>query len=193
MALLRVAAIDKEMSRLRSSLQEIVSLLDRQRADLAALGALIEADRARPAKLGASGGETAESRRKRRHRNERAYAELTRTLEWDQADALHLSAELQRRTVEFAEQRQALLAHVSPPLPGLYETALREGLRPAVAPAPDGACSACGLPLEAAARRRLVEGGRVVPCPACARLLYDPVWVEMNVPPTLRPVVKARP
>ncbi len=42
--ILRVAAIDAEESRLMGALQETVSLLERQRADLSALGGLIDAE-----------------------------------------------------------------------------------------------------------------------------------------------------
>lgn len=190
-AILRVAAIDAEASGLLSSLQEIISLLDRKWAELSALGVLIDADRARIGAAKDGSRETVEKQRKQLHRKERA-AELGRALERDQADALKMAAELQRKSVEFGEQRQALVGRVSPSLLAQYEAAVREGRRPAVAAARHSACSACAAALEPEARRRLREGGQIVPCRACMRLLHDPGWMERDfMPPTLPPVSKA--
>jgi predicted nucleic acid-binding Zn-ribbon protein len=193
-AILRVAAIDAEPSRLLSSLPEIVSLLDRLRADLLALRALIDADRARIGAAEDGSAEIVERRRRQLHRNERAYAELARALERDHADARTMSAELQRKSVEFGERRQALVGRVSASLLGQYEAAVRKGRRPAVAAARDGACSACGAPLEPGARRLVRDGAQIIPCPGCVRLLHDPAWVERDfMPPTLRPLPTADP
>jgi predicted nucleic acid-binding Zn-ribbon protein len=189
--LLRVAAIDAEESRLMGALQEIVSLLERQRADLSALGGLIDAERARigPGRDGSA--EVAE--RRQLHRKEQVYAELARVLERDQADALRMSAELQRKRVEFSEQRQALVGRLSPSLRAQYEVAVR-GHRPAVVAVRDDDCSACGAPLEPEAVRRMREGGEILSCSGCMRLLHDPGWVERDfMPPTLRPLPKADP
>jgi predicted nucleic acid-binding Zn-ribbon protein len=189
--ILRLAAIDAEESRLLGSLQEIVSMLERQRADLSELEVLIYAERARigPGKDGSA--EVAE--RRQLHRKEQVYAELARVLERDQADALKMSAELQRKRVEFGEQRQELVGRVSPPLRAQYAAAVR-GRRPAVVAARDDACSACAAPLDPVAVRRLREGGQIVPCSECRRLLHDPGWVERSfMPPTLRPLPKADP
>jgi len=123
-----------------------------------------------------------------------AIDELARALERDQADPLKMSAQLQRKTVEFGEQRRALTARVSASLLAQYEAAVWKGSRPVVAAARDGACSACGAPLEPGARRRVREGGQIVPCSGCMRLLCDPIWVERDfMPPTLRPLPKADP
>lgn len=190
--ILRVAAIDAEESRLLGWFQEIVNLLQSQQADLSALGVLIDGHRARigPGKDGS--GEVLE--RRQLHRKERVYAELARELEGDQADALKMSAELRRKSVEFGEQRQALVGRVSPSLRAQYEAAVREGHRPAVVAARDDACSACGASIEPEARRQMREGGQIVPCPDCMRLLHDPGWVERDfMPPTLRPRAKAAP
>jgi hypothetical protein len=190
--ILRVAAIDAEESRLLSSLQDILSLLERQRADLSALGVLVDADRARIGPGKDWSRETLE--RRQLHRKERVYAELAGVLERDQADALKMSAELQRKSVEFGELRQALLCRVSPSLRAHYEAAVREGHRPVVVAARNDACSACGAPLQPGARRRMREGGQIVPCRRCMRLLHDPGWVERDfMPPTLRPLPKADP
>jgi DNA repair exonuclease SbcCD ATPase subunit len=191
-AILRVAAIDAEPSRLLSSLPEIVGLLDRLRADLLALRAVIDADHAWRSAAKDGSKEIVERPGKQLHRNEQAYAELARALERDHADALKLLAELNRKTAELGEQRQALVGRVSAPLRAQYEAAVREGRRPAVAAARDRACSACGAPLEPEAWRRVLEGGQIVPCSGCMRLLHDPGWVERDfMPPTLRPVSKA--
>ena len=190
-AILRVAAIDAEPSRLLSSLPEIVGLLDRLRADLLALRAVIDADHARRSAAKDGSAEIVRPR-KQLHRNEQAYAELARALERDHANALKLLAEINRKTAELGEQRQALVGRVSAPLRAQYEAAVREGRRPAVAAARDSACSACGAPLEPEASRRVLEGGQIVPCSGCMRLLHDPGWVERDfMPPTLRPVSKA--
>jgi len=87
-AILRVAAIDAEPSRRLSARPEIVSLLDRLRADLRALGALLDADRARIGAAKDGPAEIVGRRRKQVHHNEQAYEELTRALERDHADAL---------------------------------------------------------------------------------------------------------
>jgi len=190
-AILRVAAIDAEPSRL-SSLPEIVGLLDRLRADLLALGAVIDADRARSSAAKAGSAATVERPGKQLRRNEQAYAQLARALERDHADALKMLAELNRKTAKLGEQRQALAGRVSAPLLAQYEAAVQEGRRPAVAAARDSACSACGAPLEPEAWRRVLEGGQIVPCSGCMRLLHDPGWVERDfMPPTLRRVSKA--
>lgn len=186
-ALLRVASIDAEISRLQGSLHEIAGLLERQRADLGALGALVDADRANAAGVEHGAGEVAPGRRKRLRDNETAYAELARALEQDQANAHALSAELQRKTAEFGKERQALLAGVSPSLASLYTAALREGRRPALASLEDGACAACGARLEPDALRSLREACQILPCSGCARVLHDPGWVERDfMPATLR-------
>jgi len=193
-AILRVAAIDAEPSRLLSSLPEIVGLLDRLRADLLALGAVIDADRARSSAAKDGSAEIAERPGKELHGNEQAYAELARALERDHADALKMLAELNRKTAELGEQRQAMVGRVSAPLLAQYEAAVREGRRPAVAAARDSACSACGAPLEPEAWWRVLERGQIVPCSGCMRLLHDPAWVERDfMPPTLRPLPKADP
>jgi hypothetical protein len=132
--ILRLAAIDAEVSRLLSLLRGVVSLLECRRADLRALGVRIDDDcgRLQAAKDGSS--RIVERPRKQLHRNERACAELARTLERDQASAQKMSA----------------------------------------------------------AWRRLLEGGQIVPCSGCMRLLHDPGCVERDfMPPTLRPVSKA--
>jgi len=90
------------------------------------------------------------------------------------------------------EQRQALVGRVSAPVLAQYEAVVREGRHPAVAAARDSACSGCGVPLEPEAWRQVLEGGQIVPCSGCMRLLYDPGWVKRDfMPPTLRPVWKA--
>jgi len=191
LTILRVAAIDTEESRLLGLVREIVSLLERKRADLSALGGLIDAERARidPGK----DGSTEAPERPQLHRKERVYAELAWALQRDQADALKMAAALQRKSVEFGEQRQALVGRVSPCLRAQYEAAVR-GHRPAVVAARDDACSACAAPLEPEAVRRMREGGEIVPCSGCKRLLHDPGWVERDfMPPTLQPLAKADP
>ena len=192
-ALLRVASIDAEVARLQGSLHEIVGLLERQRADLGALGALVDADRAHAAGVEHGAGEVAPGLRSRLRDNETAYAELARALGQDQADAHALSAELQRKTAEFGEEHQALLARVSPPLAGLYTAALREGRRPALTSLRNGACAACGARLEPGALRSLRDACQILPCSGCARLLHDPGWVERDFMPATLPVRKVGP
>jgi hypothetical protein len=68
-----------------------------------------------------------ERQRKQLHRKEQAYAELARTRERDQASVLKMSAELQRKSVEFSEQRQAVAGRVSPSLLAQHEAAVRKG------------------------------------------------------------------
>jgi len=192
--LLRVAGIDAEVSRLNQSLQEIGSLLERQQADLAALRELVETDRG--AVTGTRCDETgiARGRRTRLHDNERAYADLTQARDRDRADALEMAAELRHKTAQASDQRHALLVAVSPSLSRQYDAVLREGRRPAVTPARDGACSACSTPLGPGIDAGLREACRVVPCTGCGRLLYDPCWLARDFrPPTLRPLSRGRP
>lgn len=189
--ILRLAAIEAELSRLLSSVQKTVELLDRKRAQLRVLGGRIDDDCARIEAAQHGSSKIVERPRKQLHRKEQVYGELARTLERDQASALKVSAELQRRCVEFSERRQALVGRLSAPLLAQYEAAVQSGSRPTVAAARDGACTACGAPLEAAAWRRVLEGGQIVACSGCMRLLHDPRWVERDfMPPTLRPVSK---
>jgi predicted nucleic acid-binding Zn-ribbon protein len=187
-ALLRVASIDAELWRLDRALEEIGSLMSRQRADLAALRALVEADRPKTAGANPRRAEGAGDRPKQPYGKERAYAELARELARDEADALGMSAELRRKTAWFGAQRQAHLERMTPSLSGLYAAALRDGRRPAVAAARDGVCSGCGARLAPEAGRLLRDAGHVAPCPGCARLLHGPGWSERELTaPTLRP------
>lgn len=189
-ALIRLAAIDREASRLRSSFHEITSLLDRKQADLAAFGALIETVRPRVDRVEDG---SREATRNEPHRSDGTHAELAQGLERDRADGLRLSSEIQRRIAEFEERRQTLAGRVSPSLLGQYEATVREGRVPAVAAARDGACSACGALIEAEVWRRVREGGLIVACSGCARLLHDASWLERDfMPLTLRPLTKGQ-
>lgn len=95
---------------------------------------------------------------------------------------------------ELAEERDAALARVSPPLRARYEAAVQKGQRPALVAVRDGRCSGCGEPLPDATRRFVQESLCVVPCSGCLRLLYDRGWTERDLmPATLRPVTRAKP
>ena len=192
--ILRMAAIDAEISRLLGSLQEIAHLLDQQRADLGAFGDLIAADRARIGTEKDGSPRIAKARRKQLRRDERTCSELAEALERDQAETLALSVVLQRLTGELGAQRRAVAGRVSARLLGQYEAAVRAGRVPAIVAARDGACSSCAAPLAPDARWLVREGGQIVPCSGCARLLHDPVWVQRDfMPSTLRPLPKAHP
>ena len=122
------------------------------------------------------------------------HAELAKALKRDEADALAMSRELQRKTADLAEQRESVLARVSPPLRACYAAAAQQGLHPALAAVHDGRCPGCGETLPDASRRLVQESLRVVPCSGCLRLLYDRGWTERDLmPPTLRPVARAKP
>lgn len=188
MALLRLAGLDAELDRLRRSMATMVGPLERQRSELAALAALIESDWPQ------GSAEIAAARRRRVARNVRTHAELAEALKRDEAGVLAMSRELQRKTADLAEQRKSVLARVSQPLRERYEAALQKGQQPALAALHDGRCPGCGATPPDASRRQLQESLRVVPCPGCLRLLYDRGWTERDLmPPTLRPVVKAKP
>jgi hypothetical protein len=190
--ILRMSALDAEESRRLGSLKDIIGLLECQPADLSALGVLIDTDRAR-IRRGEDGSGAALERR-RLHSRERLYIELAGVLEGDQADALKMAAELQRKSVEFSEWRQALVRRMSAPLRARYEAAVREGRRPAVVAARGDACPACGAALVAEARRRMGEGGQIVPCSRCQRLLRHPSLVERDfLPATMPPRPKRDP
>ncbi len=188
MAILDVAAIDAEAYPLLSSLPAMISVLDRLVADLLALGALIDADRARIGGAKDGSREILDRKREQLHRNEKAHEELTQAVQRYQAEALKMLAELQPTSVELGEHRQALVGRISPSLLAQYEAAVREGRRPAIA----AGCSACGAPLEAGARWLVHEGGQIVTCPGCMRLFHDPGRVQRDfMPPTARPMPKA--
>ena len=93
-----------------------------------------------------------------------------------------------------ALERDAALARVSPPLRARYEAAVQKGQQPALVAVRDGRCPGCGETLPDATRRLVQESLCVVPCSGCLRLLYDRGWTERDLmPPTLRPVTRAKP
>jgi len=187
-ALLRLAGLDAELDRLRRSMATMVEPLERQRSELAALAELIENDWPR------GSTEIPAARRRRVARNMRTHAELAEALKRDEDGVLAMSRELQGKTAELAEQRESVLARVSPPLRERYEEAVQKGQQPALAAARDGRCPGCGAALPDASRRLIQESLRVVPCSGCLRLLYDRGWTERDLmPPTLRPVPRAGP
>lgn len=192
LALLRLAGLDAELDRLRGCMAAILEPLGRQREDLVALAELIEKDR--PQGTAQESGEILEARRRRLLRNQRTHAELAKALKRDEADVLAMSRELQRKTADLAEQRESVLARVSPPLRERYEAAVRKGQQPALAAVRDGRCPGCGETLPDASRRLVEESLRVVPCSGCLRLIYDRGWTERDLrPSTLRPVTRAKP
>jgi hypothetical protein len=191
-ALLRLAGLEAELDRLRHSMAALLEPLERQRSDLAALAELIEKDGAQG--TAPESREILEARRRRLLRNQRTHADLARTLKRDETEVLAMSCELQRKTVRLAEEGDAVLARVSPPLRERYEAAVRKGQQPALVGVHEGRCPGCGKALSDASRRLVEEGLRVVPCAGCLRLLYDRGWTERDLmPPTLRPVTKAKP
>jgi predicted nucleic acid-binding Zn-ribbon protein len=170
----------------------ILEPLEHQRSDLSALAELIEKDR--PHGLTHESGEILGARRRRLLRNQGMHAELAMALKRDEADVLAMSCQLQAMIARLAEERNAVLARVSPPLRERYEAAIREGQRPALAAVHEGRCPGCGQRLPDASWRLVHESLRVVPCSGCLRLLYDRGWTERDLmPPTLRPVTTAKP
>ena len=191
-ALLRLAGLDAEVDRLRRSMAAILEPLGRLRSDLVALAELVENDR--PRGLTHESGEVLEARRRRLLSNRGMHAELAKALKRDEADVLAMSSELQRKTARLAEEHDAVLARVSPPLRARYEAAVQEGLHPALAAVHDGRCPGCGETLPDASRRLVEASLCVVPCSGCLRLVYDRGWTERDLmPSTLRPVTRAKP
>jgi len=187
-ALLRLAGLDAELDRLRRTMATMMEPLERQRSELAALAELVENDWPR------GSTDISAARRRRVARNMRTHAELAEALKRDEAGVLAMSRELQRKTADLAEQRESVLARVSPPLRACYAAAAQQGLHPALAAVHDGRCPGCGETLPDASRRLVQESLRVVPCSCCLRLLYDRSWTERDLmPPTLRPVARAKP
>jgi hypothetical protein len=80
----------------------ILEPLECQRSELAALAELIEKDR--PQGTRQQRGEIQEARQRRLLRNQRMHAELAKALKRDEADALAMSRELQRKTADLAER-----------------------------------------------------------------------------------------
>lgn len=191
-ALLRLAGLDAELERRRQSMATISEPLDRVRSDLEALAELVEKDR--PRGLTHESGEVLETRRRRLLRNQGMHAELAMALKRDEADVLAMSCQLQATLARLAEERDAVLRSVSPPLRERHEAAVRKGQQPALAAVHDDRCPGCGETLPDASRRLVHESLRVVPCSGCLRLLYDRGWTERDrMSPALRPVTTAKP
>ncbi len=96
-----------------------------------------------------------------------------------QLEALLLVAELDaQRTGSEAEQskeqeRATAAKKVPAPLLERYEALLERGRSP-VAAAERGCCSGCHIRLPAMLGHEIRSALRILPCPHCGRLLYDP-------------------
>jgi hypothetical protein len=105
-----------------------------------------------------------------------------------------LDAATGRTARDVGNERQNVLAGVSPSVREAYQAATRAGARQGVVALREGGCSGCGEPLPEAARRSITESVRVVTCPACERLVYDHSWVDREfMPLSLKPVQRIDP
>ncbi len=172
--LLRIAAIDARLDRLDGSAREIAGLLERRRADLGALGELIEADRAWLEAARPASRQEQEKHHRQRLRNEEARAELARAIERDEAEASEMSSSLRRQAEELRGRRRAFADAVPRAALARYEETLSAGVKPPVCPLRRGLCSACGTPLDTQTCAVVLERRGLAFCSRCGRLLHDP-------------------
>ena len=172
--LLRIAAIDARLDRLDASAREIAGLLERRRADLRALGELIEADRAWLEAAKPASREEQQRHHRQRLRNEEARAELARAIERDESEASEMSSSLRRQVDELRDRRRTFAAGIPRAALAHYEATLSAGLKPPVCAVRGGLCTACGTPLDGQTCAVVLEQRGLAFCSRCGRLLHDP-------------------
>lgn len=156
-ALLDLAALDGELARRQAAVTATLAELEALRRRITTLG----------------GGRPAA----RRSESGAQHAALSRQLQQRQRESESVAAALHTLRQALPERRSALRRRLPVDLIAAYETALHAGHSPLVATR-GGACWGCGLALPAKARSEFGASRRVVVCPHCARLLYDPSWLE---------------
>jgi predicted nucleic acid-binding Zn-ribbon protein len=92
--------------------------------------------------------------------------------------ALLRLAELDAAGLGRRDERDALVARLSPEVLEAYHRALRGGRQPAVARLVAGVCSGCYTRLHSKLDYHIRRRRGVAPCPRCLRLVYDPAWLD---------------
>jgi len=95
-------------------------------------------------------------------------------------DRLVLAPDGRRRRLEpaaKADERDGLVARLSPEIHEAYDRALRAGRQPAVVCLVKSVCSGCHVRLHATLEQKVRRRRGVAACPHCLRLVYDPAWL----------------
>ena len=76
---------------------------------------------------------------------------------------------------EIAQQRQRLIAQISPAAFAVFDTVSRGRRSPAVAPVVGGLCSVCHVRVRPQIDQDVRRREQIVQCESCTRILYHPV------------------
>ena len=178
-ALLSLAGLDADLFGREAKVQKLVRRLEEQRYAVAGLRAELESDRGRLTRAGGRplGAELA-TLRKHIQESEKAHAQLSRDAEQSEATTRALSAELERRSAELAEQRAVLRSRLSAGVLEMYGTALRSGREPAIVTLVQSVCTGCNMRVHSKLEHQIRRRWGIAACPHCQRLVYDPSWLE---------------
>jgi predicted nucleic acid-binding Zn-ribbon protein len=91
--------------------------------------------------------------------------------------ALLRLAELDSARLDRRDERDALVATLSPEVLEAYHRALRGGRQPAVVRLVASVCTGCHMRLHSKLDHQIRQRRGVAPCPRCLRLVYDPAWL----------------
>jgi predicted nucleic acid-binding Zn-ribbon protein len=91
--------------------------------------------------------------------------------------ALIRLADLDAARLGRQDERDALVAQLSPEVLEAYHRALRGGRQPAVVRLVASVCSGCHTRLHSKLDHQIRQRWGVAPCPRCLRLVYDPAWL----------------
>lgn len=178
-ALLRLADLDAGILGREAECHKLVDRREERRYAIAGLRTELELDGDRLARAQAQpSGADLPALRKRIRKNQNALAQLSRDEENAEAEALALSAELQRWSVEVAEQRVALGRRISADVLEAYGTALRSGRQPAMVRLAGSVCTGCHVRLHSKLEHQIRRRWGIGACPHCQRLVYDSSWLE---------------
>jgi predicted nucleic acid-binding Zn-ribbon protein len=115
----------------------------------------------------------------------RAAAEIAALVHLAELDDALLSRKAERRRPvhgEVADERRVLGAMLAPDTLEAYDRARRGGRRPAVVSLVASVCSGCHVRLHSTLEQRIRRRRGLAPCPHCLRLVYDPAWLDAEVP-----------
>jgi len=173
-ALLSLAGLDAELLEREARVQKLVRRMEEQRYAVAGLRAELESDRGRLTRpRGRSLGADLSTLRKHILENEKAYAQLSRDAEQSEGETRALSAELEQRSAEVAEQRAVLRSRLSAEILEIYATALRSGREPAIVRLVQSVCTGCNMRLHSKLEHQIRRRWGIAACPHCQRLVYD--------------------
>jgi predicted nucleic acid-binding Zn-ribbon protein len=179
-ALLDLVALDEGLAKREASVAQSLAILDRTTSDLTRLTPELEAAREELHQLEQSGAAIPEVEKLRRalRGKERRVALVMRQAERKQADALAASADLRDACADLAERRTVLMSRIPGVALEIYAKALRLGRQPAAIGTHGAVCWGCFHRLPIAVTSEFQSEARLVPCPHCERLMYDPEWTE---------------